>query len=100
MNQSNINIPVNKAISLQMVEIPQGEITLRDDRIKNTWTVRIESFLMAKYAVTLDLYFEITQQSPSTSKGNQKPVETVSWKEAVWQQIVEEAILSHLKLMT
>lgn len=83
MNQDSIDISNNKAISLQMVEIPQGQITLRDDRIKHIWTANIQPFLMAKYLVTQDLYLEITQDSPSTFKGNKKPVETVSWKEAI-----------------
>ncbi|MCV9926105.1 formylglycine-generating enzyme family protein [Flavobacterium sp. LS1R49] len=83
MNQHSINISNNKAISLQMVEIPQGQIIMRDDRIKHTWTANIQPFLMAKYLVTQDLYFEFTKDSPSTFKGNKKPVETVSWIQAV-----------------
>lgn len=74
------------AISLineQMVEIRGGEIELRDDRKKRKWTVEIEPFLLAKFPVTQDLYFEITKQSPSTFKGNKKPVETVTWRDAV-----------------
>lgn len=67
----------------QMVEIPSGEIELRDDRIKEKWTVRIEPFLLAKFPVTQDLYFEITKEMPSTFKGNRHPVETVTWKDAV-----------------
>jgi formylglycine-generating enzyme required for sulfatase activity len=66
-----------------MVEIPGGEIILRDDRIKHTWEVKIQPFLLAKYPVTQDLYFEITQTSPSTFKGNKNPVETVSWRDAI-----------------
>jgi len=67
----------------QMVEIPSGKIELRDDRTKQKWTVIIESFLLAKYPVTQDLFFEITKETPSTFKGGRKPVETVTWKEAV-----------------
>jgi hypothetical protein len=36
MNQDSINISNNKIISLQMVEIPLGQITLRNDRIEHT----------------------------------------------------------------
>ncbi len=67
----------------QMVEIPGGKITLRDDRIKHNWTTDIEPFLLARFPVTQDLYFEITKESPNTFLGDKKPVETVSWKEAV-----------------
>ncbi|MBI5540418.1 MAG: formylglycine-generating enzyme family protein [Bacteroidia bacterium] len=66
-----------------MVEIPEGKIVLRDDRIKTKWTVEIKPFLLAKYPVTQELYFEVTKESPSYFKGNKKPVETVSWKDAV-----------------
>lgn len=66
-----------------LVEIPKGKIGLRDDRKKEKWTVNIDAFLLSKYAVTQDLYFQITGQTPSTHHGGQRPVETVSWKEAV-----------------
>ena len=72
-----------KTINDQMVEIPGGEIVLRDDRIKHIWAVELQPFLLAKYPVTQDLYFWITQESPGTFKGNKKPVETVSWRDAV-----------------
>jgi formylglycine-generating enzyme required for sulfatase activity len=66
-----------------MVEIPGGEITLRDDRIKHKWTVEIQPFLLALYPVTQDLYFETVHESPSIFKGDKRPVETVSWRDAV-----------------
>ncbi|SET01021.1 Formylglycine-generating enzyme, required for sulfatase activity, contains SUMF1/FGE domain [Natronincola peptidivorans] len=67
----------------QMVKIPRGEIVLRDDRIKHKWKVEIKPFLLAKYPVTQDLYYDITQKAPSSSKGNQNPVENVSWYDAI-----------------
>lgn len=66
-----------------MVEIPNGQIELRDDRTKQKWTVTINSFFLAKFPVTQDLYFNVTNESPSTIKGESRPVETVSWKDAV-----------------
>lgn len=66
-----------------MVKIPSGEIAMRDDRTKRQWSVSIHSFLLAKYPVTQDLYFEITNKNPSTYKGDKRPVETVSWMEAI-----------------
>ena len=67
-----------------MVEIPGGEIVLRDDRIKRKWKVEIKLFLMAKYPVTQDMYFEIVQEAPFIFKGNRNPVENVSWNEAIY----------------
>jgi formylglycine-generating enzyme required for sulfatase activity len=65
-----------------MVEIPEGEIMLRDDRLKRSWTVKVKPFLLAKYLVTQELYFQIQNESPSNFKGNKFPVENVSWKDA------------------
>ena len=50
----------------QMLKIPQGKITLNDDRIKRRWTVEIQPFLLCKYLVTQDIYFAITKEAPST----------------------------------
>jgi formylglycine-generating enzyme required for sulfatase activity len=66
-----------------MVEIPGGTIVLRDDRIKQIWTVDVRPFLMAKYPVTQRLYREITGESPASFSGESTPVENVSWKDAV-----------------
>ena len=74
---------VNNHINDEMVKIPGGEIILRDDRIKHKWKVEIKPLLLAKFPVTQELYFEITQKSPSSIKGDQNPVEDVSWDEAV-----------------
>ena len=67
----------------QMVEIPSGEIVLRDDRIKKIWTVTLQPFLMAKYPVTQELYREVTLTNPSTFIGEDRPVETILWTEAI-----------------
>jgi formylglycine-generating enzyme required for sulfatase activity len=70
-------------IKNQLVAIPAGEITLRDDRVKQIWTVQIQPFLLARFLVTQELYYEMTGESPSMFKGDQNPVETVSWRDAV-----------------
>ncbi len=67
----------------EMVRIPYGEIELRDDRIKHTWKVEIQPFLLSKYPVTQDVYFAITQKSPFAFKGDRNPVENISWSEAI-----------------
>ncbi|OIQ15594.1 MAG: sulfatase-modifying factor protein [Flavobacterium sp. MedPE-SWcel] len=70
-------------VAIQMIEIPAGIVSLRDDRTKQEWTVEIAPFLLDKYLVTQELYASVTGESPSTFKGNKKPVEDVSWKDAV-----------------
>jgi formylglycine-generating enzyme required for sulfatase activity len=71
------------SINSDLIAIPKGEIELRDDRTKQRWVVEIKPFLLSKFPVTQDLYYEITQSSPSAFKGDRRPVETVSWKDAV-----------------
>jgi formylglycine-generating enzyme required for sulfatase activity len=83
MSQEEIAVGYLSEINSQMVEIPGGKIELRDDRTKQQWTVKLEPFLLAQFPVTQEVYEQITKESPSTFKGDQRPVETVSWKEAV-----------------
>jgi formylglycine-generating enzyme required for sulfatase activity len=82
MAQNLCHASVLSTINYQLVEIPGGAIELRDDRIKHQWTVRVESFLLARYPVTQDVYFAVTGESPGTFKGDKRPVETVSWRDA------------------
>lgn len=77
------NIKMTSTVFEQMVEIPKGRIELRDDRTKEKWTAEIDPFLLSRFAVTQDLYFEVTNENPSTFRGNSLPVETVTFKEAV-----------------
>jgi formylglycine-generating enzyme required for sulfatase activity len=83
MNQDLFNVQLLNNIHDRMVKIPSGEIVLRDDRIKHKWKVKIRPFLLSRYPVTQDLYSAITKKSPSSFKGDQNPVENVSWNDAV-----------------
>lgn len=83
MNGSEINTIDRAIINNLMVEIPSGIIELRDDRIKQKWTIDIKPFLLAKYPVTQELYYNVSNENPSTIKGERHPVETVTWKEVV-----------------
>ncbi len=66
-----------------MVNIPSGKINLRDDRKKTVWSSDVNQFLLSKYLVTQELYSSVMDADPSQFKGFQKPVESVSWLEAV-----------------
>ena len=70
-------------LSELMIELPAGSIVLRDDRTKQQWTVDLPAFLLAKFPVTQAFYFEIMKELPGTFTGENLPVETVSWKDAV-----------------
>lgn len=82
MSQDIYTTSISK-IESQMVKIPSGKIDIRDDRKKQQWTVEINTFLLAKFQVTQGLYFEVTKESPSAFKGDRKPVEMVTWKDAI-----------------
>lgn len=66
-----------------MLEVPRGEIELRDDRKKTKWVVEIKPFLISKFPVTQEMYLLVLQKNPSSFKGAKRPVETVSWFDAV-----------------
>lgn len=66
-----------------MVKVPAGEIELRDDRIGKRWMVKVSSFMLGKYPVTQKQYHAIMDGNTSEFRGENLPVENVTWKEAV-----------------
>ncbi|OJJ15378.1 sulfatase-modifying factor protein [marine bacterium AO1-C] len=79
----NLNTITIEEASFELVKIPQGEILLNDDRIKKKWAVEIDEFYLAKFPVTQALYFQVMEVSPSTFEGDNRPVESVAWIDAV-----------------
>ena len=78
-----------KGVPLVMVYIPQGSFQMGDensdyDDEKPVHQVEIKkAFWMGKYPVTQAQYQAIMGNNPSNFKGEKRPVEKVSWKEAV-----------------
>ncbi|MQA11770.1 MAG: SUMF1/EgtB/PvdO family nonheme iron enzyme [Pseudonocardiaceae bacterium] len=66
-----------------MVAVPPGRVTLSDRRTRRSWSVDVAPFLMAAVPITQSRYAEVTGQRPSTTRGDQLPVEGVSWWDAV-----------------
>lgn len=66
-----------------MVEIPAGEIELRDDRIEISWTTQVNAFLIALVPVTNTLYFSIMHEKVKPHDEPQIPVVDVSWNDAI-----------------
>ncbi|MEK8126705.1 SUMF1/EgtB/PvdO family nonheme iron enzyme [Paenibacillus filicis] len=66
-----------------MVTIPSGEIALRDDRIKATWTAQVHAFMLAPVPVTKALYDSIMHKSVEPQDESQTPVVDVSWHDAI-----------------
>ncbi|MBP3962905.1 SUMF1/EgtB/PvdO family nonheme iron enzyme [Paenibacillus sp. DLE-14] len=67
-----------------MVEIPAGEMELRDDRVKKKWKAEIKPFQLARYPVTVGVYGEIGWDAAVPSDGDSRlPAVNVSWLDAV-----------------
>ena len=83
MTTSETKTSLLSAIYEQMVQIPAGKIDMHDDRTNLKWTVQVETFLLAKFPVTQKIYQGVTKINPSTFKGDDLPVETITWSEAI-----------------
>ncbi|GAA1266691.1 hypothetical protein Psi02_08350 [Planotetraspora silvatica] len=70
-------------IAERMIEIPAGEIVLRDEGTRTDWKVEVGAFLLAPYPVTRELYRAVRDEAPASPAGPCTPVTEVSWKEAV-----------------
>lgn len=78
-----MSVPVFNPKEYPMVDIPAGEIQLRDDRIKSSWAVEVNAFQLAPIPVTKALYFSLMSQSAGFTDVMQAPVVDVSWNDAI-----------------
>lgn len=76
-------IDIATLIEPLLIAIPNGTIEMRDDRVQKVWTVEINDFLISKFPVTQQVYETIMNENPSSFKGENLPVETVTWTEAI-----------------
>lgn len=74
---------IRDTIAQRMIKIPAGSVSLMDAESGNQYTAVVKEFWLDKYPVTQRLYHEITNQFPSNFKGDDLPVERVSWLDAV-----------------
>jgi formylglycine-generating enzyme required for sulfatase activity len=74
-------MPASAAID--MVAIPGGRVTLSDRRTRASWPVDLAPYELSRSAVTQATYSRVTGERPSTAVGDELPVESVSWFEAV-----------------
>ncbi|WP_414578786.1 SUMF1/EgtB/PvdO family nonheme iron enzyme [Anabaena sp. CCY 9402-a] len=82
---------LGNGVSLEMVQIPEGTFTMgspageaqRESDESPQHEVRVPGFFMGKYAVTQEQYQAIMGTNPSNFKGEKRPVEQVSWDNAV-----------------
>jgi formylglycine-generating enzyme required for sulfatase activity len=89
--QSSFTEDLGKGIKLEIVAIPTGTLLMgspeneleRDDRESPQHQVTVPSFFMGKYQLTQAQYQAIMGYNPAYFKGNNRPVERVSWDDAV-----------------
>ena len=80
-------LPTGPAFDMTLVEggtfIMGGEDSAAFDREKPLHKVRLDSFYMGKYLVTQAQWLAVmTGENPSSFKGENRPVEQVSWDDA------------------
>jgi formylglycine-generating enzyme required for sulfatase activity len=82
---------LGNGVTLEMVEIPGGTFIMgspeneaeRSSDESPQHQVTVPSFFIGKYELTQAQYQAITGNNPSYFKGNNRPVEQVSWNDAV-----------------
>ncbi|MBE9219546.1 bifunctional serine/threonine-protein kinase/formylglycine-generating enzyme family protein [Dolichospermum flos-aquae] len=89
--QSSFTEDLGNGVKLEMIAIPGGTFWMgspaneakRHDDEGPQHQVTVPSFFMGKYPLTQAQYQAIMGHNPSYFKGNNRPVETVSWDDAV-----------------
>ncbi|MEV5753184.1 formylglycine-generating enzyme family protein [Actinoallomurus sp. NPDC052308] len=66
-----------------LMDIPGGQVMLRDEGTKRSWEVEVTAFRLAAHTVTWDLYREVRGEGPVADARPRTPVTDVSWREAV-----------------
>ncbi len=77
------NLP--NGIKLEMVYIPAGEFMMGSNESKNEQPihkVRLKEFYIGKFPITQAQYQSVMGNNPSSFKGENQPVEKVSWNDA------------------
>ena len=87
-NSDNISIPVKNGISIDMVRVEAGTFTMgATSEMKDSWddekpthqVTLTNDYYIGKYEVTQALWKAVMGKNPSKYKGDNLPVEKVSW---------------------
>jgi formylglycine-generating enzyme required for sulfatase activity/uncharacterized caspase-like protein len=76
-------------VELEMVQIPRGTFMMgsseegRNSDEQPQHQVRVPEFFMGRYAVTQEQYQALMKTNPASFRGEKRPVEKVSWDDAV-----------------
>ncbi len=82
---------LGNSVTLEMVQIPRGIFSMGSptgegmtiDKETPQHQVKVSEFFMGRYAVNQTQYQQIMGENPSYFKGKNRPVERVSWNDAV-----------------
>jgi len=66
-----------------MIAVAPGQVTLSDRRTQRRWSVELEPYELGAFPITQAQYAVVTGEHPSAVRGDQLPVEGVSWWDAV-----------------
>lgn len=67
----------------EMVRVPSGVLVQKDDRKGVRWTSQIDAFEVSAFPVTQRQYLSVSGENPAQFKGDNLPVESVSWFDAL-----------------
>lgn len=67
----------------QMITISAGTVTLSDRRTEQTWNTELAAYEITATPITQTQFSAVAEQQPSMAVGDQLPVETVSWNDAI-----------------
>ncbi|MEU0303284.1 SUMF1/EgtB/PvdO family nonheme iron enzyme [Streptomyces sp. NPDC006175] len=74
---------LHRVAAAPMVDLPAGEIRLRDEGTMTDWKAEVAAFRLAPVPVTREQYAAVLGEAPVSSAGPRTPVTEVSWKGAV-----------------
>lgn len=90
LSASTVTIPVKDGVSIEMIKVEAGtfmmgatpEMEIPDDDEKPVHQVTLTNdYYIGKYEVTQALWQTVMESNPSSFKGNNLPVEQVSWND-------------------
>jgi formylglycine-generating enzyme required for sulfatase activity len=85
-SSNSLVLDCGNGVKLELVKVAAGSFNMgsnEDNDEKPIHRVNLREFLIGKYPVTQEQYQAVIGKNPSDFKGNQNPVEKVSWHDAV-----------------
>ena len=95
MHERILSIAVSSGLTIEMIHVDGGLFAMGGEQDDETpiHQVRLSPFYLMRYPVTQAIWQAVMRENPSEFKGDNRPVDTISWNYA--QKFVEK-----LNLMT